>query len=63
MSKACQGIVEIFQGIKHMGAFQLTEISIAIEINAEGGVNFIGTSKLGGKGAITLKFSEKNEDT
>jgi hypothetical protein len=38
---------------------QLKEVSLAVEITAEGGLSILGTGgKLGGKGGITLKFTK-----
>jgi hypothetical protein len=38
---------------------QLNEVSLAVEITADGGLSILGTGgKLGGKGGITLKFSK-----
>jgi hypothetical protein len=39
---------------------RLTEVSLAVEITAEGGLSILGTGgKLGGKGGITLKFARE----
>jgi transcription initiation factor TFIIIB Brf1 subunit/transcription initiation factor TFIIB len=38
---------------------QLNEVSLAVEITAEGGLSILGTGgKLGGKGGMTLKFTK-----
>ncbi|MDJ0592012.1 MAG: hypothetical protein QNJ72_18825 [Pleurocapsa sp. MO_226.B13] len=58
LSSVCQGLAETLQDIKAVGNFRLKEVSIEVEVTAEGGVELIGTAKLGGKGAITLTFSE-----
>lgn len=42
--------------LKAVGSFRLSEVELQAEVTAEGGVQFIGTATLGGKGAITLKF-------
>ena len=37
---------------------RLNEVSLTVEINAEGGLSILGTGgKLGGKGGMTLKFT------
>jgi hypothetical protein len=59
LSSVCQGLAEALQDIKAVGNFTLKEVTIQVEVTAEGGVELIGTAKLGGKGAITLTFSEK----
>ena len=58
LSKVCQGVASIVSDVKKVGSYQLKEISIQVEVTAEGGIELIGTAKLGGKGAITLTFSE-----
>ena len=44
--------------IQEVGKFKLKSVELQVEVTAEGGIEFIGTSKLGAKGAITLTFSE-----
>jgi hypothetical protein len=40
-----------------LGGMELDEIELSVEVNAEGQLSLLGSgSKLGGKGAITLKF-------
>lgn len=58
LNSLCQGLATALSDIKKVGNFQLKEVTIGVEVTAEGGVNFVGTSKLGGKGAITLTFTE-----
>jgi hypothetical protein len=58
LSEVCQGVASMVSDVKKVGGFQLKEISIQVEVTAEGGIELIGTAKLGGKGAITLTFSE-----
>ena len=48
----------LLDGIKRVGRFHLREVTVQVEVSADGGVHLIGTANLGGKGAITLKFSE-----
>ena len=59
LSDVSSAFVNVLEEIQEIKSFQLSEVSIQVEVNGEGGVNFIGTSKLGGKGAITLKFTRK----
>jgi hypothetical protein len=59
LGNICQGLSTVLSDIKKVGNFKLTEVTIGVEVTAEGGVNFVGTSKVGGKGAITLTFSEE----
>ena len=56
LTRASQGILQLLSDIRKIGAFRLKEVQLQVEISAEGGVQFIGTSKIGGKGAITLTF-------
>ena len=58
LKNVCQGVASALQDIKKVGGFKLKEVEIQVEVNVEGGVELIGTAKLGGKGAITLTFSE-----
>jgi len=58
LSRVCQGVAETLSEVKKVGEFKLKEVTIQVEITAEGGVELIGTAKMGGKGAITLKFTE-----
>jgi hypothetical protein len=58
LDRLAGGLSQLFSDIKKVGAFRLSEISLQVEISAEAGVTMIGTSKVGGKGAITLKFVE-----
>ncbi|NJM99695.1 MAG: hypothetical protein HC800_23410 [Phormidesmis sp. RL_2_1] len=56
MVKVCAQVGETLSQVKQVGTLKLKEVSIQVEITAEGGVELIGTAKLGGKGAITLTF-------
>lgn len=58
MLMVCNQVAATVGHIKQIGQFKLKEVSIQVEISAEGGVELIGTAKLGGKGAITLTFGE-----
>ncbi|GCA84187.1 hypothetical protein MiHa_02158 [Microcystis aeruginosa NIES-2522] len=58
LNNICQGLTTALSDIKKVGNFKLKEVTVGVEVNAEGGVNFVGTVKLGGKGAITLTFAE-----
>ncbi len=43
--------------IKSVGGFKLKEVTLSVEISAEGGVSIIANAKAGIKGAIQLTFS------
>lgn len=58
LNAVCQSVTNALQDIKKVGDFKLKEIQLQVEVTAEGGVELIGTAKLGGKGAITLTFTE-----
>jgi hypothetical protein len=58
MLKVCNQLAATVSHVQQVGQFKLKEVSIQVEISAEGGVELIGTAKLGGKGAITLTFGE-----
>jgi hypothetical protein len=53
----CDSIGRSLQDIQEVGRFKLTEVTLSIEVSAEGGIQLIGTSKVAGKGAITLTFT------
>src|SRR5262245_35629818 len=58
LSKVSEAVLTVLKDIKKVGQFRLTEVTLQVEVTAEGGVCLIGTANLGGKGAISLKFSE-----
>lgn len=58
LSTVCQGIDSILSDVQKVGNFRLKEVTVQVEVTAEGGVELVGTAKLGGKGAITLTFAE-----
>jgi hypothetical protein len=51
-------MLNVIGDIKQVGQFKLKEVTLEVEVSADGGICFIGTANLGGKGAISLKFSE-----
>ena len=59
LSKICQGLTTVLSDVKKVGSFKLKEVEIGVEVTADGGVNFVGTAKVGGKGAITLTFVDE----
>lgn len=56
MAALSENIGEIFKDLKQVGQARLREVSVFVEISAEGGVSLIGTAKTGAKGAVTLTF-------
>ena len=58
LNHVCQEFASVLNAVKKVGNFRLKEVTIQVEVSAEGGVELIGTAKLGGKGAITLTFGE-----
>lgn len=58
LKAATSSLAEVFSDIRQVGNFQLSEVTIEVEVSAEGGVNFIGTAKVGGSGSISLKFTQ-----
>ncbi|QLE58859.1 hypothetical protein [Nostoc sp. TCL26-01] len=58
LNKICEGVATLFQDVQAVGNVKLKEITVQVEVSAEGGIEIIGTGKLGSKGAITLTFSE-----
>ncbi len=63
LSQLSKGAAEIFQDIKSVGDFQLTEVQMQAEITAEGGFALVGLAKAGMKGGITLKFRQNASQT
>jgi len=58
LSNIAETVLTVLEDIKEVGRFRLKEVTLQVEVTAQGGVQLIGTANLGGKGAITLKFSE-----
>ena len=58
LNSVCGGVCEALDNLKAVGDFSLKEVSIQVEVSAQGGVSLIGTANVGGKGAITLKFEK-----
>ncbi len=60
LGDTCQGVVTLLKGIRdelgEVGDFKLKQVAIQVEINAEGGVELVGSAKVGAKGAVTLTF-------
>ena len=56
LGEVCEAMVDVLQHVRQVGQFHLTEVTVGVEVSAEGGVSFIGTSKVAGQAAITLKF-------
>ena len=54
---ASSKLTEAFEGLLQVGAFELQEVTLGMEIGAEGGVRFIGTATVSGNASITLKFA------
>lgn len=58
LGNLCRQVGTMMNHVKQVGDFKLKEVTIQVEITAEGGIELIGTAKVGGKGAITLTFAE-----
>jgi hypothetical protein len=58
LAEVCGSFLEVLEGIRQVGRFRLQTAKVNVEVSAEGGIEFIGTAKLGGKGAIELTFTE-----
>jgi hypothetical protein len=54
----CKTVNGMLEDIEEVGKFKLTEITLSVEISSEGGIELIGTAKVGGKGAVELKFTK-----
>jgi hypothetical protein len=58
LQRLCQGFAAVLADIRAVGSFRLKEVTLNVEVTAEGGFQLIGTATVGGKGAITLTFAE-----
>ncbi|MEL7510448.1 MAG: hypothetical protein AAFN42_24225, partial [Cyanobacteria bacterium J06554_1] len=58
LTSVCQGMASMLSDVQELGRFRLKEVTVQVEVTAEGGIELVGTAKLGGTGAITLTFSE-----
>ncbi len=56
LAAACADLGEVLGDIRAVGGFELTEVTVGVEIDAKGGVHFIGTSEVGASASVTLKF-------
>lgn len=62
VKSAASNLAEVFQDICRVGSFELAELTIGLEVGAEGGIHFIGTSKVNGSASLTLKFRPPSLD-
>ena len=53
-----EGLGDLFADVKEVGGFQLRQVSVGLEVSAEGGFKLIGTAKAGGKSSLTLTFEK-----
>lgn len=58
LHSATSMLAQALSDIRGVGDFELAEVEVGVEISAEGGVQFIGTSKVSGSGSITLTFKK-----
>lgn len=63
LKKVANAATTFLSDVRSVGDFELEEVELQVEVSAEGGINFVGTAKAGGKGAISLKFSRPNNKT
>lgn len=54
----CSNVVEVLKDIKKVGDFELSEVTLQVEVGAEGGVALIGTANVSSSGAISLTFKK-----
>lgn len=62
LDSATKRLGELFAEIRSVGEFELDQVEIGLEVGAEGGVSFIGTSKISGSGSIKLTFSPPSKN-
>jgi len=58
LNSICNVILDALRDLNRIEPYKLKEVTLQVEVSANGGINLIGTANLGGKGAISLKFSE-----
>jgi hypothetical protein len=58
LANISEGLLSVLEDVKKVGKFKLKEVTLQVEVSADGGIQLIGTAKIGGKGAITLTFAE-----
>jgi hypothetical protein len=58
LKQFCSAMNAVLLDVKSVGGFRLSEITLQVEITAEGGIALVGTGKAGASGAITLTFTE-----
>lgn len=56
LRNATTALAEVLSDLWTVGQFELSEVTVGLEVTAEGGIQFIGTSKVSGTGSISLKF-------
>jgi len=58
MASIAESMLNVLEDIKQVGQYKLKEVTMQVEVSANGGVSIVGTANIGGKGAISLKFAE-----
>ena len=58
LASISEGLLNVLESVQQIGKFKLKEVTLQVEVSADGGIQIIGTAKIGGKGAITLTFAE-----
>lgn len=58
LATIAESMLNVLEDVKRIGQYKLKEVTMNIEVSANGGVSIIGTANIGGKGAISLKFAE-----
>ncbi len=48
--------LESLADVAEVGRYRLKEVTVKVEVNAEGGINLIGSASASASGAIELKF-------
>jgi hypothetical protein len=57
LQRAVAGLAQAFQDIRRVGDYELSELTVGLEVSGEGGVSFIGSATVGASAAIELKFT------
>ncbi|MFC1633948.1 hypothetical protein ACFL5Z_03835 [Planctomycetota bacterium] len=57
-SQVSQAVLETLSDVRQIGQFRLKEVTLQLEVSANGSITLIGAANIGGKGAVTLKFAD-----
>lgn len=62
LARLTEAVGQAFAGAAQVGDFALDEITLQVQVSAQGGIALIGSAKVTGTGAITLKFKRPTSE-